>query len=60
MRHADSNTNTHPKMVPATIAVPPDSAHAIPTFIATDLLEKLILDRDASAVRRVVTEGRHN
>jgi hypothetical protein len=32
---------------------------AVPTFIATDLLEKLIEDRDALAVRKVVTEGRH-
>jgi hypothetical protein len=30
----------------------------VPTFVATDLLEKLIDDRDAQAVHRTVTEGR--
>jgi hypothetical protein len=30
----------------------------MPTCFATDLLEKLIADRDAAAVRRAVTAGR--
>jgi hypothetical protein len=33
---------------------------AVPTFIATDLLEKLIADRDARAVDRVVTAARRH
>ena len=36
-----------------------ESTRAVPTFIATDLLEKLIADRDARAVDRVVTARRH-
>jgi hypothetical protein len=32
----------------------------MPTFFATDLLEKLIADRDAAAVHRVVTAGRRH
>ena len=32
---------------------------AVPTFIATDLLEKLIADCDAMAVRKVVVRRRH-
>jgi hypothetical protein len=38
----------------------PDNARAVPTFIATDLLEKLIADRDAKAVDRVVTAARRH
>ena len=56
MRHADGNT--HPN--PSKTLLPESAAHAVPTFIATDLLEKLIVDRDALAVRRAVTEGRRN
>lgn len=37
-----------------------ETAPAVPTFIATDLLEKLIVDRDALAVRRIVTESRRH
>jgi hypothetical protein len=32
----------------------------VPTFIATDLLEKLIADRDAHAVDGVVTAARRH
>jgi hypothetical protein len=32
----------------------------VPTFIATDLLEKLIADRDAYAVDRVVSAARRH
>jgi hypothetical protein len=35
-------------------------SRAVPTFIATDLLEKLIADRDARAVDRVVTAARRH
>jgi hypothetical protein len=47
LAHSKSNTSK-----------PETATRAIPTFVATDLLEKLIADRDALAVRRVVTEGR--
>jgi hypothetical protein len=33
---------------------------AVPTFVATDLLEKLIVDRDAMAVRKIITEGKRH
>ncbi len=46
MRSADSKSN------------PQADARAVPTFVATDLMEKLIADRDARAVDRVVTASR--
>jgi hypothetical protein len=36
------------------------ASRAIPTFIATDLLEKLIADRDARAVDRLVKAPRRH
>jgi hypothetical protein len=55
MRHAESKSKPN-----ASESLVPHGARAVPTFIATDLLEKLIEDRDALAVRKVVSEGRHN
>ncbi len=54
MRHADSRSNTRQSESPES------GSRAVPTFIATDLLEKLIADRDAAAVdRRIVQRRRH-
>ena len=39
---------------------PESGDRAVPTFIATDLLEKLIADRDARAVDRAVTAARRH
>jgi hypothetical protein len=55
MRHAVSKSQPLPPQ-PET----PESARAIPTVIAADLLEKLIADRDARAVDRVVTAARRH
>ena len=55
MRSAGSKSNPHP-----TNSEPPADARAVPTFIATDLMEKLIADRDARAVDRVVTASRRH
>lgn len=55
MRHAESKPKPN-----ASESFGPKSVRAVPTFIATDLLEKLIEDRDALAVRKVVSEGRRN
>jgi hypothetical protein len=54
MRQADSK----PGSAPSETKPPQGDAHQVPTLIATDLLEKLIVDRDAIAVRKIVTEGR--
>jgi hypothetical protein len=51
MSHPTSKTQPQP--------LQPES-RAVPTFIATDLLEKLIADRDAKAVDRVVTAARRH
>jgi len=51
MRQALSKTQPQPEST--------ESTRAVPTFIATDLLEKLIAERDARAVDRVVTARRH-
>ena len=56
MRHADSKPNTHMPKSPA----PQSATRAVPTIIATDLLEKLIVDRDALAVDKVVTQSRRH
>jgi hypothetical protein len=54
MNAAGSKSVSHPSD-----PIAPESAvRTVPTFVATDLLEKLIDDRDAQAVHRVVTEGR--
>jgi len=49
MSHPTTKTQPQP--------VQPKS-RAIPAFIATDLLERLIADRDARAVDRMVTAAR--
>ena len=54
MNAADSKSASHP----ISPIAPESAVHVVPTFVATDLLEKLIDDRDAQAVRRVVTQGR--
>lgn len=51
MRHPASKSS--PKL--SRPESPESGDRAVPTFIATDLLEKLIADRDAHAVDRVVT-----
>jgi hypothetical protein len=56
MRHADSKPSSAPLVTKPQSA----DAHAVPTIIASDLLEKLIVDRDAVAVRKIVTEGRRH
>jgi len=43
---------------PSNPIAPESAVRTVPTFVATDLLEKLIDDRDAQAVHRTVTEGR--
>ena len=54
MHRADSKPNTHfPESSP-----PQGATRAVPTIIATDLLEKLIADRDAQAVDKVITQSR--
>jgi hypothetical protein len=55
MRHADSKSSAS-----AESKLPLGAAHTVPTFIATDLLEKLIVDRDALAVRQIVTARRRH
>ena len=55
MQHTDSNIG--PSCSPP-VAAPDGTDRAIPAFIAADLLEKLITDRDARAVDRVVVRGR--
>jgi hypothetical protein len=56
MRSADSKTNTHPsESLPL-----PGGTRAVPTFVATDLLERLIADQDALAVRKIVTASRRH
>ena len=52
MSHIGSKSSSQP--------VNPESPREVPTFIATDLLEKLIADRDARAVDRVVTAARRH
>jgi hypothetical protein len=55
MQHTDSNIRpSHAPQVAARDGID----RAFPTFIAADLLEKLITDRDARAVDRVVVQGR--
>jgi hypothetical protein len=54
MQYADSNI----RPTDLTRMIPDSAARAVPTFIAADLLEKLITDRDARAVDRVVGRGR--
>jgi hypothetical protein len=56
MRHADSKPITRSPQTQS----PQSPVRAVPTFIATDLLEKLIEDRDAQAVRKVVTQSRRD
>jgi hypothetical protein len=56
MRHAESKSIS----VPSQALSPSRATRAVPTFIATDLLEKLIEDRDALAVRKVITQGRRH
>jgi len=56
MRPADSKRKTDPSEVNPSQS----AAGGIPTILATDLLEKLIADRDAVAVRKIVTEGRRH
>jgi hypothetical protein len=53
MSHPASKTPSQPAHPES-----PDNARAVPTFIATDLLEKLIADRDARSVDRVITAAR--
>ena len=56
MRHTASKSSPKPSYPES-----PESAdRAVPTFIATDLLEKLIADRDAWAVDRVITAARRH
>jgi hypothetical protein len=55
MTHAESKANH-----PAPVASRESATRAVPTFIATDLLEKLIADRDARAVDRVVTAAKRH
>jgi hypothetical protein len=54
MRHAADTTNPRKSQIES-----PEIARAVPTVFATDLLEKLIADRDARAVDRVVASRRH-
>ncbi|WP_395022478.1 hypothetical protein [Dongia sp.] len=52
MRQAASKSSPQP--------LHPESQREVPTFVATDLLEKLIADRDARAVDRVVAATRRH
>jgi hypothetical protein len=56
MNQADSKARPQPSDPELPNAV----GRAVPTIIATDLLEKLIADRDARAVDRVVTAARRH
>ena len=56
MRHADSKAAIHLPESPA----PQSATRAVPTIIATDLLEKLIADRDAQAVDKAITQSRRH
>jgi hypothetical protein len=53
MRPAASKSSPKPES-------PESGDRVVPTFIATDLLEKLIADRDAHAVDRVITAARRH
>jgi hypothetical protein len=55
MRQAGSKSVINPSET----RLAPANERAVPTFIATDLLEKLIADCDAMAVRKVVVRRRH-
>jgi len=66
MRHADSKSNARqpeflsPESLPPEFVSPESGSRAVPTFVATALLEKLIDDRDAAAVdRRIIQRLRH-
>lgn len=50
MSHAESKSRPRSESA----ASPEAAGREVPTFIATDLMEKLIADRDARAVDRVV------
>jgi hypothetical protein len=52
MRIADSKSTNDPMATPS----PQSAARAVPTFIATDLLERLIADRDARAVDKALID----
>jgi hypothetical protein len=54
----DTASKSSPK--PSRPNLPENGERAVPTFIATDLLEKLIADRDAWAVDRVITAARRH
>jgi len=56
MRHPASKSNSKPSRPES----PERGDRVVPTFIATDLLEKLIAERDAHAVDRVVTAARRH
>ena len=56
MRQPSSKSSPQSSEAPALES----TVHAVPTFIATDLLEKLIADRDAHAVDRVVMAARRH
>ena len=56
MHSADNRASPQPSHPDS----PETTLHVIPTFVATDLLEKLIADRDARAVDRVVTAARRH
>ncbi len=56
MRHPASKSSPKP-LHPES---PESGDRVVPTFIATDLLEKLIADRDAYAVDRIVTAIRRH
>jgi hypothetical protein len=56
MRHADSKPAIQLPEPPA----PQGATRAVPTIIATDLLEKLIADRDAQAVDKIITRSRRH
>jgi hypothetical protein len=56
MRHTASKSSPKPSRPDS----PEGGDRLVPTFIATDLLEKLIADRDAHAVDRVVTAARRH
>jgi hypothetical protein len=56
MRHADSKPAIDLPKSPA----PQRATRAVPMIIATDLLEKLIADRDAQAVDKVITQSRRH
>jgi hypothetical protein len=56
MSHATDMSSQQPRRSASVESAP----RAIPTFVATDLLEKLIADRDARTVDRVVTATRRH